>query len=170
LVQGTARKDRQVANEAFAPPSIPSVPCHLTDGAKVEWGRVATELFEAGLLSDRYRAALALYCDAYDRWDRACRAIDQLGKYETAQLAGELGKDHPLLLALCGVLGEMELYDSGTVQIRQLAIARDRAAEQVHKYGALFAMDPAAQTRISVKPKDNEDDFDSFVSKRNKKA
>lgn len=51
--------------------ALPRCPDHLNDVARKEWRRLATPLFEAGLLTLADRAALAAYCQAYARWVEA---------------------------------------------------------------------------------------------------
>jgi phage terminase small subunit len=62
------KKNRINRAEAVLPPALPMPPEHLMDEAKVEWGRVAHDLYEAGLLTKIDRAALAGYCQIYARW------------------------------------------------------------------------------------------------------
>ena len=65
LIQGTFRSDRALAHEVKPDTVIPPVPAHLTDEAKVEWGRISQELYQLGLLSNIDRAALAMYCQSW---------------------------------------------------------------------------------------------------------
>ncbi len=51
--------------------ALPRCPAHLDTVAHKEWRRLATPLFEAGILTLTDRAALAAYCQAYARWVEA---------------------------------------------------------------------------------------------------
>lgn len=51
--------------------TLPRCPEHLSPVARKEWRRLATPLFEAGVLTLADRAALAAYCQAYARWAEA---------------------------------------------------------------------------------------------------
>lgn len=51
--------------------TLPRCPEHLSPVARNEWRRLATPLFEAGVLTLADRAALAAYCQAYARWAEA---------------------------------------------------------------------------------------------------
>lgn len=51
--------------------SQPRCPPHLGATARREWRRLATPLFEAGILTLADRAALAAYCQAWERWVEA---------------------------------------------------------------------------------------------------
>lgn len=50
---------------------LPRCPAHLDRVARNEWRRLATPMFEAGVLTLADRAALAAYCQAYARWVEA---------------------------------------------------------------------------------------------------
>src|SRR6056297_3248078 len=51
--------------------ALPRCPAHLGDVARKEWRRLATPLYDAGILTLADRAALAAYCTAYARWVEA---------------------------------------------------------------------------------------------------
>ena len=69
------RKPRPRARGAADVPALPDVlprcPPHLSDAARREWRRLATPLFEAGVLTLADRGALAAYCQAWGRWVEA---------------------------------------------------------------------------------------------------
>ena len=69
------RKPRPKARGAADAPALPDVlprcPPHLSGAARREWRRLATPLFEAGVLTLADRAALAAYCQAWGRWVEA---------------------------------------------------------------------------------------------------
>ena len=91
LVTGNPGRRPLSAVEAQAVPALPSPPPHLSDDAKVEWGRVSEELYKIGLLSGIDRASLAAYCQAYGRWATAERAIAEMGKRDLVRYAAEFG-------------------------------------------------------------------------------
>ena len=70
MIKGTAR-DSRIKDEPEPEPSIPSPPDFLDQVACVEWGRVSTQLFKLGLLSELDRTSLAVYCRYYSLWKRA---------------------------------------------------------------------------------------------------
>jgi P27 family predicted phage terminase small subunit len=78
----TGNPGRRPLNDREPQPEkvIPTVPPHLSDEAKVEWGRVANELHELGMLSRLYRAQLAAYCQAYGDWVEAEEKLAKFGK------------------------------------------------------------------------------------------
>lgn len=52
-------------------PALPAPPDHLSVEAKLEWDRVAEELYRARILTKIDRSVLAAYCQAYGRWVKA---------------------------------------------------------------------------------------------------
>lgn len=144
LIQGTARADRSPENEPKPEIEIPAVPGHLSDEAKVEWGRISQELAELGLLTRIDRGALAAYCESWAQWVEACAKVRELGV--------------------------VSVSDKGNEYLNPWVGVRSKSLELMHKFAAEFGMTPASRSRISVKPKEDEDEFDSFVSRRNKKA
>ena len=88
LIKGNPGKRRINEREPVPTADLPSAPTHLSDGAKVEWGRVSEELYRLGLLTGVDRAALAAYCQAYARWAQAENAIAEMAKRD--ELTGGL--------------------------------------------------------------------------------
>ena len=78
LVTSNPGKRQVNRKEAKAKAAIPAPPAHLNADAVEEWNRVATELYNLGILSEIDRAALAAYAMAYGRWVQAERAIAKM--------------------------------------------------------------------------------------------
>ena len=51
--------------------ALPRCPTHLSEVARKEWRRLATPLFDMGILTLADRSALAAYCQSYARWVEA---------------------------------------------------------------------------------------------------
>lgn len=128
VVEGTFRKDRALANEPKPELEIPAVPPHLSDEAKVEWGRVSQELHSLGLLSRIDRAALAAYCECWSDWIEASRLC-----------ATKDGQDRKVIKTAAGNFVENPYFS-----------IKKRSAELMHKFMVEFGMTPAARTRINV--------------------
>jgi len=64
-------KPRPSRSAPQGPAGLPRCPAHLDRAARNEWRRLATPMFEAGVLTLADRAALAAYCQAYARWVEA---------------------------------------------------------------------------------------------------
>lgn len=56
--------------------AIPAAPAWLPAEAKAEWKRVTPELHRLGILAKLDRAALALYCDSWDKFVRAAKVLE----------------------------------------------------------------------------------------------
>lgn len=67
-LQGTFRPDRDEETGAGLPDNMPRCPTFLSDTARAEWRRLASQLHEAGILKNVDRAALAAFCDSYGRF------------------------------------------------------------------------------------------------------
>lgn len=144
LVTGNPGRRPLNKAEAMPPPDLPSPPPELSDDAKVEWGRVATELFRCGLLTKADRAALAAYCQAYGRWVQAERAVAEMGKRD--QLTGGL---------------MIKTTNGNAVQNPLIGIANKAMADMV-RYAAEFGMTPSARSRIKAEPQEAADPADSY--------
>jgi P27 family predicted phage terminase small subunit len=140
LVTGNPGKRALPAAEAKVAAALPSPPPHLSDEAKVEWDRVAAELFNIGLLSGVDRAALAAYCQAYARWAQAERAIAEMAKRD--QLTG----------------GLMIKTSNGNAIQNPLVGTANKAAADMVRYAAEFGMTPSARSRIAAQPPAGEQD------------
>jgi P27 family predicted phage terminase small subunit len=140
LVTGNPGKRPLPQAEAKVAPARPSPPPHLSDEAKVEWGRVSEDLFKVGLLSDVDRAALAAYCQAYARWVQAERAITEMAKRD--QLTG----------------GLMIRTSNGNAIQNPLVGTVNKAAADMVRYAAEFGMTPSARSRINAEPPAGEPD------------
>jgi P27 family predicted phage terminase small subunit len=128
LIQGTFRSDRAPRKEATPPRGIPEVPEHLSDLAKVEWGRISQDLYQIGLLSRIDRGALAAYCECWSDWVEATRMCSTLD-----------GKDRKTMTTQTGNLVENPYFS-----------IKKRCAELMHKFLTEFGMTPAARARIDV--------------------
>lgn len=145
LIGGNAGKRALNKAEAVAVPALPSPPPHLSDEAKVEWGRVSEQLYVMGLLSGVDRAALAAYCQCYGRWVQAEKAIATMAARD--ELTG----------------GLMIKTTNGNAIQNPLVGTANKAAADMVRYAAEFGMTPSARSRITAqtpeKPADNADRF-----------
>ena len=128
LVTGTARADRLNAREPKVDAALPMPPHFLADEAKVEWGRVADEMYACGILTRLDRAVLAAYCQAYARWLRAEVALSTL---DVDQFRG-LFSPH-------------------------VTVANKAMADMV-KYAAELGLTPSARSRVISVERDAEKD------------
>jgi P27 family predicted phage terminase small subunit len=118
--------------EPTVPPQVPEAPDFLNLYARMEWNRVAEELFRLGLLTVVDLQPLAAYCSAYDRWRTAEETL------------AAIAADDPVLHGLVVKTAEGNMRRNPLVQI-----ASDAAAAMV-RYAAEFGLTPASRSRISV--------------------
>ena len=78
-LHGTHRPDRDSGLDNVLDQRKPYCPAWLDGSAKAEWKRIATPLHDVGLLKYVDRAALAAYCTAYSRWEKAEKLIQKSG-------------------------------------------------------------------------------------------
>lgn len=109
------------------PVEIPDVPTHLTPGAKKEWKRITVELEKLGLIAKIDRAALGVYCQAFDRWATAERELKKRG-----------------------IEGLIYTMPSGYEQTSVWFQISNRSVEIMHKFLAEFGMTPSARSRVTV--------------------
>jgi len=138
LVKGNPGKRALPKAEAVVALSEPTPPAFLCDDAKVEWGRVCSALYAAGLMTELDRAALAAYCAAYGRWAQAERAINRMAAKDELNAA----------LMIKTVSGN-------AIQNPLVGIA-NTAKRAVVKYAAEFGMTPSARTRVNANPDDEK--------------
>ena len=139
LVTGNPGRRPLPSVEVQIVPALPSPPPHLSDDAKVEWGRVSEELYKIGLLTSIDRTALAAYCQSYGRWAQAERAIAEMGKRDL--LTG----------------GLMIKTSNGNAIQNPLVGTANKAMSDMVRYAAEFGMTPSARSRISATPPDGKD-------------
>lgn len=145
VVTGTERPGRR--NEAEPKPdlSVPAPPPHLSDEAKVEWGRVCDDLYRLGILTDLDRAALAAYCQAYGRWVHAERALAKMA--EGSATGGMIIKTK-----------------SGNAIQNPLVGAANKAMSDMMRYAAEFGMTPSARSRIKANGEKDEDPAEAYFA------
>jgi P27 family predicted phage terminase small subunit len=127
LAEGNPGKRPLNASEPKLEPALPDAPEHLTDVAKEEWQRLAKELFDAGILTNADRGALAAYCEAWADWVDARKHIDSDGKTILSPKGFEM--------------------QSPWVTIS------NRAINTMMKIAAEFGLTPSSRSRIHVEPK-----------------
>jgi P27 family predicted phage terminase small subunit len=107
------------------PDALPRCPPHLDAVARKEWRRLATPLYEMGVLTVADRGAFAAYCQAWSRW---VEAEEQLRKT-------------PLLLKT----------PSGYVQQSPWLSIANKQMELMCRYMGEMGLTPAARLRVAVR-------------------
>ena len=78
LIEGNPGKRRVNPVEPVPLPELHAPPPFLPQEGQDEWKRVATELYNLGLLTVVDRTALAAYCHSYAIWKQATDAINAM--------------------------------------------------------------------------------------------
>lgn len=138
LVTGNPGKRKLNANEPKLDASLPMPPTHLSDEAKVEWGRVSEDLCACGILTKVDRAVLAAYCQAYGRWVIAERVLAEMGKRD--ELTGGL---------------MIRTLNGNAIQNPIVGSANKAMADMV-RYAVELGMTPSARSRVSATPRDDQ--------------
>jgi P27 family predicted phage terminase small subunit len=141
LVMGNPGRRPLNENEPQPEVALPAVPTHLSDVAKVEWGRIANELHELGMLTRLDRAQLAAYCQAYADWVEAEEKLAKFGKVimSPKKTTTRRAKD-----------GSEIVESSGGYPIQSPYLAiRNKSLEQIHKFATEFGLSPSSRSRIT---------------------
>jgi P27 family predicted phage terminase small subunit len=121
---GNPGKRRLNEHEPSLMSALPKCPSNITGEARREWNRVSVELYDAGLLTNVDRAALAGYCRAWSEAILADRMISKKGRY---------------------------IYGVNGIQIEAPWVATSRRAwGQVLRFMTEFGMTPSARSRVKA--------------------
>lgn len=130
IIEGNPGKRAIHGNEPEPVKEIPEPPAELNDDARLEWERVAAELYRVNLLSRIDRAALTSYCAAWGRWVVAERGIKEQAK-------------DPRTMG-----GLVMVSEHGALIRNPLVGIADKAAAAVVRYAAEFGMTASARSRL----------------------
>ena len=144
LVKGTP-KGRINKAEALPPRGLPTPPAHLSDEAKVEWGRVSQDLYDMGVLTKIDRAALAAYCQAYGRWQQAEEDL------------ADFAKTNPSLHGLV-----IRTKSGNHINNPLLGVANKAMADMM-RYATDLGMTPSARSRIETNPDGAKDPASKYL-------
>lgn len=108
-------------------------PAFLDDIGKVEWKRIVPELDRLGLITIVDRIALAGYCDAYSKWRKAIKYIQENGLVFEYTRVDKDGKD----------VGKYRQPNPEVVMAHQ-------SAQLILKYCQEFGLTPSARVRLSA--------------------
>jgi len=129
ILTGEKRKERLAPDRPMPSVCIPDPPKHLSLMAQKEWDYITPELARCGILAAIDRTALANYCQAVARLNKAELQL------EKEELTVETIKGSMVQNPLIGIINR--LYD----------ITRQYAVE--------FGMTPSSRSRVKVPQKDN---------------
>ncbi len=142
LVKGNPGRRRLNAAEPKPELALPTVPPHLSDEAKVEWGRLANELYSLGLLTRIDRAGLAAYCQVYSDWVEAEAMIRKTGTVIKSPIKTTVHRKKD---------GSEVTESTGGYPMQSPFLAiRNKCLELMHKYLVEFGMTPSSRTRVNT--------------------
>lgn len=137
VLKGTDQPCRMNPHEPSLTAVVPDAPAFLGTIALEEWNRKAPLLARMGVLTEGDDAALAAYCQAYERFVEAESKIRQSG----------------LLIKT----------SSGNVIQSPLVGVANRAMELMHRFMTEFGLTPSSRTRIAAHPaKQQESEWAGF--------
>lgn len=122
----------------------PPPPEWLPEDGRAEWVRVGRLLNQLHVLTEADNTALAAYCDAYSRWRKARKLIEDDGM-TTTTAAGNL-KAHPATVVVHQAMTEM----------RQFMIE--------------FGLTPSSRARVGQVPAAEPSEFEKYLARRNQQA
>lgn len=129
---GTYRDDRHGGGPGLGSGSVPRAPSGLSREANVAWRRLAPILADLGLLSDRFRDALALYCETWAEFWQHKKALTKEGY-------------------------TIEAGNGTTIPHPRVGM-KDRCQSQLVKLAREIGLTPAAATGLTLAPEEVEGD------------
>lgn len=148
LVKGTAQPCRTNKKEPKPQRQIPSPPEHMSDRAKVAYGRVSVILDRMGVLTEADGLALEAMCEAYADLIEARQALRKPIAIEIKSEDG-VGK-YPYEVAKPGEVTYVTVGKSGPMARSrpEMALIAD-ADNRLRSWMARFGMTPADRSRVS---------------------
>ena len=137
VLQGNPGKRPLNVNEPKPKVEQLTPPEHLNAIALSEWNRVSEELSRLGLLTTVDRAAFAAYCTVYARWVDAEEGLKKTG---------------PVVRA-----------PSGYPMISPYYTVANQSLQLMRSYLIEFGLTPAARSRISIGPRQQDDPVEDFL-------
>ncbi|SPA17237.1 phage terminase small subunit P27 family [Cupriavidus taiwanensis] len=126
------------AKEPKLKAELPTMPKHLDGGARDEWARITTELQHVGLLTQADTAILAMYCQAYSRWQRAERILSAMAERDPSMSAFMI-----------------KTTSGNAIQNPMVGVA-NRAMLLTQRFAAELGFTPAARARVSTAGDDDD--------------
>jgi P27 family predicted phage terminase small subunit len=159
--------------DAPEPPAcVPNCPPHIQGEARKEWQRIGKELVRLKLVARIDKAALALYCQLWQRWIEAENAVRELGLVVTAaQLHAHIETDkgdaprRPYgaeQMALLEGWKKSESDNSFPAKNPYLSIA-ESCMDRMQKILVEFGMTPSSRARVRATPADTTDEIEAAL-------
>lgn len=151
LVTGNPGKRKINKAEPKAKRQIPSCPAHLSDVAKVSWGRLGVLLDRLGVLTEADGLALERLCSCYAEILECNDVIIEKGRVYSSIRRKRMSED---------IDGEDVVIEEEVSLLKaNPAVAMLADADRRFKsYLVEFGLTPAARTKVQAKPDDDQKD------------
>jgi len=116
---------------------IPYCPRYLEAEARAEWNRIIPIMRNMGILSGSDRATIAAYCQAYGRWVKYSKIVQEKG----------------------------ELYQTktGNVTTSPAMWILNKALDQMRRFAVELGLTPSARSRVVVAPEDTRSEIERYM-------
>jgi P27 family predicted phage terminase small subunit len=155
--------------EETVPAAIPNCPGHIQGEARAEWRRISSELVRLSLVSRIDKAALALYCQLWQRWIEAENAVRELGLVVTAAVLREYLRKQKGQSGGETKASELLFPDVG-LETRDfpaknpyLSIA-ESCMDRMQKILVEFGMTPSSRARVKATPEKTSNEIEDLLS------
>jgi P27 family predicted phage terminase small subunit len=138
--------DTAAAERLVVDVDIPGCPAFLLAGARKEWRRITPELKRYGLISKIDRAALALYCQCWARWEWAEQQLTAAQAKAAAGMAAAAAEGREWT----GGDGVTVATPNGHMTYSPHWVIANKAMEQVNTYLKNFGMSPMSRKQVQL--------------------
>ena len=144
LKELTGNPGKRALNKAEPRPSAkrPGCPAHIQGEARKEWNRITKQLLEMGVLTQVDRAALAAYCQCWERWVQAEEAMREPG------------------------FRMITTTDNGYPVVSPWLNVANAAMKQMLRFLTEFGMTPSSRSRVTVTTEQEADPFEEFLRRK----
>jgi P27 family predicted phage terminase small subunit len=149
---------------------VPNCPPHIRGEARKEWRRIGSELVRLGLVARIDKAALALYCQLWQRWIEAEDAVREIGLVCTADgIRAYIRKTKNVggvdAAPVARMLFEgMEPADNTFPGKNPYLSIAESCIDRMCKILSEFGMTPSSRARVKATPADAPDELEAFLA------
>lgn len=135
---------KRALNKAEPKPPAKRPPCppHIQGEARREWNRITRQLVDLGVLTQVDRAALAAYCQCWERWVQAEAEMRQ--------------PDFRMITTT----------DNGYPVVSPWLNVANNAMKQMLRYLTEFGMTPSSRSRVTVAAPEETDPYEEFLRRK----
>ena len=174
---------RPIPSDSPEPPAlVPNCPNHVQGEARKEWRRISGELVRLNLVARIDKAALALYCQCWQRWIDAENAVRDLGLIVTApqlraylklKIQPTIPEESTQIIERNAAIAQAVLFENAGIasQISErdfpaknpyLSIA-ESCMDRMQKILVEFGMTPASRARVRATPTETTDEIEEAL-------